>query len=395
MCQRVRLPFQVIETINESRATREVQKMTSLGLFDVYEGREGDTFEAGWRNKLIWGDNLLVMGSLLEKFAGKIDLIYIDPPFATGADFSFISQIGEHGAEVVKDASAIEEKAYRDTWGRGLESYLSMLCDRFRCMKELLSSTGLLYVHVGPNVSHYVKLTLDFVFGTDRFINEIVWQRTGGAHSDADRYGNIHDVVFVYASGVEWTYNPVYIPYSEDYINERFKSVEPKTERRYWLNTMTAKGSGPARLFQGKLRNSPTGTHWRFSQENIDKHIKDGRIVFSKSGMPYVKQYLDESPWSALSDRSGLTWCRRNLEARELATKPKSHPPCLKGLSARLRTREISSPIFSVALEQTLAAAEEARSPLDRLRSWTLGDPRHRANACLEPRITRRPFGRC
>src|SRR5258707_15695530 len=110
---KVNLPFQVIETINESRATREVQKITSLGLFDVYEGKEGDTFEAGWRNKLIWGDNLLVMSSLLEKFAGKIDLIYIDPPFATGADFSFKTQIGESGEEITKEQSAIEEKAYR------------------------------------------------------------------------------------------------------------------------------------------------------------------------------------------------------------------------------------------------------------------------------------------
>ncbi|MDW8352843.1 MAG: site-specific DNA-methyltransferase, partial [Anaerolineae bacterium] len=81
---RVSLPFQVIETINESRATREAKKGgVQCTLFDVYEGREGETFEEGWKNKLIWGDNLLVMGSLLEKFAGKIDLIYIDPPFAT------------------------------------------------------------------------------------------------------------------------------------------------------------------------------------------------------------------------------------------------------------------------------------------------------------------------
>src|SRR6266436_4831109 len=97
---KVSLPFQVIETVNESRATREAQKVTSLGLFDVYEGKEGDTFEAGWRNKLIWGDNLLVMGSLVEKFSGRIDLIYIDPPFATGTDFSFTAQIGESGAEL-------------------------------------------------------------------------------------------------------------------------------------------------------------------------------------------------------------------------------------------------------------------------------------------------------
>jgi adenine-specific DNA-methyltransferase len=108
---RVSLPFQVIETVNESRATREANKIESMSLFDVYDGKEGDTFEAGWRNKLIWGDNLLVMGSLLEKFAGKIDLIYIDPPFATGADFSFAAPIGDTGWEIHKEQSAIEEKA--------------------------------------------------------------------------------------------------------------------------------------------------------------------------------------------------------------------------------------------------------------------------------------------
>ena len=114
---RVNLPFQVIETVNESRATREVKKGgVQGGLFDIYEGKEGDTFEAGWRNKLIWGDNLLVMGSLLEKFAGKIDLIYIDPPFATGADFSVTAEIGESGEEAKKEQSVIEEKAYRDTY---------------------------------------------------------------------------------------------------------------------------------------------------------------------------------------------------------------------------------------------------------------------------------------
>ena len=122
---RVNLPFQVIETINESRATREAKKVPqNLSLFDIYEGKEGDTFEEGWKNKLIWGDNLLVMGSLLEKFAGKIDLIYIDPPFATGADFSFRAQVGDGGFELTKNQSIIEEKAYRDTWGKGFDSYL-------------------------------------------------------------------------------------------------------------------------------------------------------------------------------------------------------------------------------------------------------------------------------
>jgi adenine-specific DNA-methyltransferase len=122
---RVSLPFQVIESVNESRATREAaKKPLQKGLFETYQGKEGDTFEEGWKNKLIWGDNLLGMGSLLEKFAGKIDLIYIDPPFATGADFSFTADVGERGITIDKEQSIIEEKAYRDTGGRGTESYL-------------------------------------------------------------------------------------------------------------------------------------------------------------------------------------------------------------------------------------------------------------------------------
>ena len=107
---RVNLPFQVIETINESRVNREPSRAPQLSLYDVWEGKEGSTFEEGWKNKLIWGDNLLVMSSLLDKFAGKIDLIYIDPPFMMDTDFSFTTEIGTQG-KVVKEQSIIEEKA--------------------------------------------------------------------------------------------------------------------------------------------------------------------------------------------------------------------------------------------------------------------------------------------
>jgi adenine-specific DNA-methyltransferase len=165
---RVSLPFQVIETVNESRATREAKKGGVQGtLFDVYEGKEGDTFEDGWRNKLIWGDNLLVMGSLLEKFAGKIDLIYIDPPFATGADFSFTTQIGEGEIEITKEHSAIEEKAYRDSWGMGLQSYLSMLHERLNLIAQLLAPSAHIYVHLDYRLSHYARVLLDEHFGID------------------------------------------------------------------------------------------------------------------------------------------------------------------------------------------------------------------------------------
>ena len=116
---RVNLPFQVIETINESRATREAKKAPQLSLFDIWEGKEGATFEEGWKNKLIWGENMLVMGSLLDKFAGKIDLIYIDPPFATGADFSFTAYIGDGEEPVTKEQSIIERRRLIGIHGAG------------------------------------------------------------------------------------------------------------------------------------------------------------------------------------------------------------------------------------------------------------------------------------
>ncbi|RLD12818.1 MAG: site-specific DNA-methyltransferase, partial [Caldiserica bacterium] len=129
-------PFQIVEVINAPRIGKKELEQPKLALFDYYKGEEGDTFEEGWKNKLIWGDNKLVMCSLLEKFAGKINLIYIDPPFATGADFKFKVQIGEEGEQITKEHSILEEKAYRDTWGRGLDSYLDMMYERLVLMKE-------------------------------------------------------------------------------------------------------------------------------------------------------------------------------------------------------------------------------------------------------------------
>jgi DNA modification methylase len=215
----VSLPFQVIETVNESRATREVRNASQRSLFDVYEGTEGETFEDGWTNKLIWGNNLLVMSSLLEKFAGKIDLIYIDPPFATGADFSVTAQIGEANGDGLKKAqSALEEKVYRDTWGRGLDSYLSMLRPRLELMRDLLSDIGTLWVHLDWHVGHYVKLLLDEIFGQDAFLNEVVRVYAGGGQSK-DFFPRKHDLLFVYTKGERWIFNgdDIRVPYDSDY----------------------------------------------------------------------------------------------------------------------------------------------------------------------------------
>jgi DNA modification methylase len=233
---RVSLPFQVIETVNKSRATREAKKGGVQGtLFDVYEGKEGDTFEAGWRNKLIWGDNLLVMGSLLEKFAGKIDLIYIDPPFATGADFGFSAPIGESGEEIVKEQSAIEEKAYRDTWGRGRDSWFAMMRERLVLMRDLLSARGTIYVHVDWYVGHHLRPVLDEVFSEDNSLGEVVWaygSPSGGRVSGA-KLVKAHDLIYIYAREYgQHRYKLVYLPYSEKYVNDWFKFTD-KDGRKY------------------------------------------------------------------------------------------------------------------------------------------------------------------
>jgi len=159
---RIALPFQTIETVNES--TQERQR--SLELF-------GGGGEQSWRNRLIWGDKKYVLPALLAEFAGKIDLIYIDPPFFSGDDFTL--QVAVNGDEFTKEPSVIEQKAYRDTWGRGLDGYLQWFAETVYQLGELLTERGSLFVHLDWHVGHYAKAVLDETFGAPNFRNEIVW----------------------------------------------------------------------------------------------------------------------------------------------------------------------------------------------------------------------------
>lgn len=150
---------------------------------------------AEWRNQLIWGDNLLVMQSLLKEFAGKIDLIYIDPPFATGADFSFAA------------ASGHTQVAYRDSWKTGTGSYLAMMAERLRLVKDLLSPKGTLFLHCDWHVSHLLRAIGDEVFGTENFLNEIVWYYYNKFQGNVKRFASNHDVVLWYRKGVSYQFH--------------------------------------------------------------------------------------------------------------------------------------------------------------------------------------------
>ncbi len=294
---RVSLPFQVIETVNESRATREARKQPQGTLFDVYDGKEGDTFEHGWRNKLIWGDNLLVMGSLLEKFAGKVDLIYIDPPFATGADFSFSTQVGELSIEIEKDQSSIEEKAYRDTWGAGISSYLSMLYQRLNVLSLLLKASGSIYVHLDYRLSHYARVLLDELLGVDGYRNEIIWRRSN-PKNDPKQYGRVHDTLLYYAGG-DSMFHPAYGEYRDEYVEQAYRHVD-EAGRRYCTLPLHAthkfsEKDDNTRRFGSLTLKPPEGKYWRWSQTKIDLAMDRDLIVISEAGVPRYKKYLDEA----------------------------------------------------------------------------------------------------
>ena len=141
------------------------------------------------------------MGSLLEKFSGKVDLIYIDPPFATGTDFSFTTPIGESKERIFKEQSLIEEKAYRDTWGDGIDSYLTMMSDRLKLLRSLLSPNGSLFLHCDWHVGHLLRALGDDVFGSDHFLNEIIWYYYNKFQGNVRRFAANHDVVLWYRKG--------------------------------------------------------------------------------------------------------------------------------------------------------------------------------------------------
>lgn len=234
---RVNLPFQVIERVNESRASREARKTTPMSLFDVYEGNEPESLEEGWRNKLIWGDNLLVASSLLEQFAGKVDLIYIDPPFATGSDFSFEAEIGEEDIELLKESSIIEEKAYRDTWGRGLTSWLQMMNDRLIVFRELLADHGAIYVHCDYRVASHLRLLLDEIFGSEHFQNQLVWHYSGWNRHGDKYFNRRHDLLLYYSKGEDPAFNSYSIPWAskEEYVKIRKQKIHVDAKGREYV----------------------------------------------------------------------------------------------------------------------------------------------------------------
>lgn len=245
-------------------------------------------------NRLVWGDNLLAMQALLASgYEEKVGLIYIDPPFWTDENYYLTVTIGDEG--VTKSPSVIERLAYKDYWEGGVDSYLDMMYPRLHLMKRLLSKNGVLFIHTDWHVGHYVKVLADEVFGTENLRSEIIWQRFL-FHADAKRFGMVHDTILEYSRGESYSYFPQFGKWKKDYIESHFHKDE--NGRMYRLDNPTAPGHGktgkPMR-FGDKLLHPPKGTMWRWAdQDEVDRFMKDGRVVLTSTGRPAVKRYLDE-----------------------------------------------------------------------------------------------------
>ncbi|HMN00802.1 MAG TPA: site-specific DNA-methyltransferase [Anaerolineales bacterium] len=290
------LPFQVIEQVDEPRAEK-LADSASFGQMDLFDTRGRQ--KSGWTNKLIWGDNKLILSSLkngamreeIERNGG-IKLIYIDPPFDVGADFSMDIEIGED--TFTKRPNVLEELAYRDTWGKGADSFITMIYERLILMRDLLAEDGSIYVHCDYRVNIYIRLILDEIFGNKFFVNEIVWRRKGGsALSTMNKMSINTDTIFLYTKGDKPIWNKVFMEPDPDYVEQMFTREE--NGRRFMLNVCSSPTYRQNLIYDFRgYKTPPNG--WRYSREAMEELDRQGLIFYpeDKSKQVYKKVFLDE-----------------------------------------------------------------------------------------------------
>ena len=232
------LPFQTIEHIDEPRAEKDVK--LQMGLFDYDErGRQ----IKGWTNKLIWGDNKLILSSLKNgplreeiEAQGGIKLIYIDPPFDVGADFSMDIEIGDE--QLHKQPSVLEELAYRDTWGKGADSFITMIYERLMLMKDLLANDGSIYVHCDWRVNSFMRMILDEIFDSSNFQREIIWsiETSSGFKAQTNNWIRGHDTIFFYSKSQTTIFNKEHFPLDDRTIKRYDKTDEKGKKYKVYFN---------------------------------------------------------------------------------------------------------------------------------------------------------------
>lgn len=297
------LPFQYIEHIDEPRSEEDAKAQAELLDFS---GKK----VAGWANKLIWGDNKYILSSLKNgplrqeiEENGGIKLIYIDPPFDVGADFSMDIEIG--GETLTKKPSVLEEIAYRDTWGKGADSFIAMIYERLSMMHDLLADDGSIYVHCDERLSPHIRFVLDEIFGQSNYINEIIFRNTDPKNNTTKKFSRVHQTIFLYSKSPTYYLNNHGTP-SEAALKEysylmctdgsiaSAKEFRADNGRLFKLENTTAPTHTPSRLFEWQGYTPKNG--WRYSEQKLNEMLSEDKILL-KNGRASSRckiVYLDE-----------------------------------------------------------------------------------------------------
>lgn len=326
-------------------------------------------------NRLIYGDNLLAMAALLagdddtSSMRGKVDLIYIDPPFDSKADYR--TKINLLGGDIEQKPTAIEQFAYSDTWQDGTASYLRMLVPRVYLLKELLSDMGSIYVQLDWHVGAYVKIALDEIFGKANFVNEIIWRRAF-AHNDPGRCGNIHDTLYYYQKSEQRTWNKVFQKPSPEYIEQFFDQYDPVRQERYNRLPLDAPrhGDGGNLVYEWKGAWPAPGRTWACVKAQMEEYDRKGLIHYPKKdgGKPRLKRYESEFEGVTLQDM----WIDVNKihnQSDELLNYPTQKPEALLERIIRASSNEGDVVADFFVGSGTTAAVAERLS-----RRWIISD---------------------
>ncbi len=290
----VNLPFQIIEHVDEPR--KNIEPELQGNLFDE-RGRK----LSGWTNKLIWGNNTLILSSLINgelkneiEKQGGIKLVYIDPPFDVQDDFVQEINIGKE--KLSKKRNALEQLAFRDTWGKGEDSFLSMIYERLKQIYYLLSEDGNLFLHCDSRLNSSLKLVLDEIFGGENYRNEIIWKRSAGGKTTTRNLPKNVDYILWYSKSQNYKYNIFYGKLSEE--NKKTYRFNDNDGRGPYRTQPIIKPSnpGPETLYNYKDNNGkvwkPPKTGWRFNKNRMKELENDNRLFFSSTISE--KYYLNE-----------------------------------------------------------------------------------------------------
>jgi len=289
----VNLPFQIIEQVDEPR--KEIEPSLQGNLFDE-RGRK----LRGWTNKLIWGNNSLVLSSLINgplreeiEKQGGLKFVYIDPPFDVGDDFTFEIEIGKQS--ILKTRNALEQLAFSDTWGKQEDSFLSMIYERLKLISSLMSNESTIMIHCDTRVNYLLRTVLDEVFGKNNFLNEIIWKRVSGGKNITRNLPKNNDHILWYSKSENYKIYDIYTELTEEQKTE-YKIDDNDGRGKYTTQPMINPGVRPTLQFdyidnEGNVWKHPKNG-WRFTKEKIKELENDNRLV--KKGTLRFKQYLSE-----------------------------------------------------------------------------------------------------